>query len=47
MNNVNVLDASMKLNIFYENDYVFIILKDYNNFEIQIIKPKKLIEKNL
>ena len=38
MSDVNVFNASMKLNVFYESDYVLIIFKDYNDFEIRIIK---------
>ena len=45
MNNVNVFDVNMKLNVLYENDCVLIILKDYNNFKIRIVKSQKLIKK--
>ena len=38
MNDINVFNASMKLNVFYKNNYVLIIFKDYNNFKIRIIK---------
>ena len=38
MNDINVFDASMKLSVFYENDYVLIIFKNHNNFEIRIVK---------
>ena len=38
MNNVNVFNASIKLNVFYKNDYVLIIFKDHDNFKIQIVK---------
>ena len=38
MNDVNVFDASMKLNVFYKNDCILIIFKNYNDFEIRIVK---------
>ena len=38
MNDVNVFDASMKLNVFYKNDYILIIFKNHNDFEIRIVK---------
>ena len=44
MNNVNMFNTSMKLSVFYKNDYVLIIIKDYNNLEIRIIKSQKLIK---
>ena len=40
-----MFNASIKLSVFCENDYVLIIFKNHNNFEIQIIKSQKLIEK--
>ena len=45
MNNVNVFNASMKLNVFCENDCALIVFKNHDNFEIQIIKSQKLIKK--
>ena len=45
MNDVNVFNANMKLNVFYKNDYVLIIFKNHDNFEIRIVKSQKLIEK--
>ena len=47
MSDINVFNANIKLSVFCENDYVLIIFKDYNNLEIRIIKPQKLIEKVL
>ena len=47
MSDVNVFDINIKLNVFYENDYILIIIKDYNNFKIQIVKSQKLIKKIL
>ena len=38
MNNINMFNASIKLSVFYKNDYALIVLKDYNNFKIRIIK---------
>ena len=38
MNDVNIFNVNIKLNVFYENDCVLIIFKDYNDFKIQIIK---------
>ena len=34
MSDINVFNASIKLNVFYENDYALIIFKDHNNFKI-------------
>ena len=45
INDVNVFNANMKICVFCENYYVLIILKNYNDFKIQIIKSQKLIEK--
>ena len=45
MNNVNMFNISIKLNVFYKNDYVLIIIKNFNNFKIRIIKSQKLIKK--
>ena len=38
MSDINVFNANMKLSVFYENNYVLIIIKDHNNFEIRIVK---------
>ena len=38
MSDINVFDANIKLNIFYKNDCVLIILKNHDDFKIQIIK---------
>ena len=45
MSDVNVFNVNMKLSVFYKSDCVLIILKDYDDFEIRIIKSQKLIEK--
>ena len=45
MSDVNVFNISIKLNVFCENDYVLIILKDHNNLKIRIVKSQKLIKK--
>ena len=45
INDVNIFNVNIKLNVFYESDYVLIIIKNYNNFEIRIIKSQKLIKK--
>ena len=47
MSDINVFNANIKLNVLYENDCVLIVIKNHNNFKIQIIKPQKLIEKIL
>ena len=36
----------MKLNNFYENYNILIIIENHDNFKIQIIKIKILIKKN-
>ena len=38
MNDINMFDVNMKLSVFYKDDCVLIIFKDYNDFEIQIVK---------
>ena len=40
-----MFNINIKLNILCENDYVLIIIKNHNNFKIQIIKSQKLIKK--
>ena len=47
MNDINMFNANIKLSVFYENDYILIIIKNHNNFKIRIIKSQKLIEKIL
>ena len=34
MNDINVFNANIKLSVFCEGDYVLIIFKNYNDFEI-------------
>ena len=38
MNDINVFNANIKLSVFYESDYVLIIFKNHDNFEIRIVK---------
>ena len=45
INDVNIFNANIKLNVFYKSNYVLIIFKNHDNFEIRIIKPQKLIKK--
>ena len=45
MSDVNVFNASIKLNVFCESDCVLIVFKDHNNLKIRIVKSQKLIEK--
>ena len=45
MNDINMFNASIKLSVFCENDYVLIILKNHDNLKIRIVKSQKLIEK--
>ena len=40
-----MFDISMKLSVFYKNDYILIIFKDHNDLKIRIIKSQKLIKK--
>ena len=40
-----MFNVNMKLSVFYKNDYVLIIFKDYDDFKIRIIKSQELIEK--
>ena len=43
MYDINIFNANIKLNIFYKNYNVLIIIENHDNFKIQIIKIKKLI----
>ena len=45
MNSINVFNTNIKLNVFYEGDCVLIIIKDYNNLKVRIVRSQKLIEK--
>ena len=45
MGDIDIFNINIKLNIFYKGDNVLIIFKNYNNFRIQIVEMKKLIEK--
>ena len=45
INDINVFNANIKLSVFYENNCILIIFKNYNNFEIRIVKSQKLIKK--
>ena len=45
INNVNIFNINIKLSVFYEGDYVLIILKNHDNFKIRIVKSQKLIKK--
>ena len=45
INDINVFDVSIKLSVFYENDYVLMIFKDHDDLEIRIVKSQKLIKK--
>ena len=47
MSDINMFNASIKLSVLYENDYVLIILKDHNNLKVRIVKSQKLIKKVL
>ena len=47
MSDINIFNANIKLNVLCESDYVLIIIKDYNDFKIRIIKSQKLIKKIL
>ena len=41
---INIFNANIKLSVFCENYNILIIIEDYDNFKIQIIKTKKLIK---
>ena len=45
MSDVNVFNANIKLNVLYKSDCVLIIFKNYNDFEIRIVKSQELIKK--
>ena len=45
MSDINIFNINIKLSVFCESDYVLIVFKDYNNFEIRIVKSQKLIKK--
>ena len=45
ISDINIFNASIKLSVLYENNYILIIIENYNNLKIQIVKLKKLIKK--
>ena len=38
---------NIKLSVLYESNYVLIIIENYSNLKIRIVKSKKLIKKIL
>ena len=46
INDVNVLDASIKLSVLDESNCALIIVEDYNNLRIRVSRPQKLIKKS-
>ena len=44
MCDINIFNTNIKLNIFCENYNFLIVIKNHDNFKIQIIKIKKLIK---
>ena len=37
MGDINIFNANMKLSVFCESDYILIIIKNYDNYEIEIV----------
>ena len=46
MNDINVLDASMKLSVLDEGNYALIVVEDYDNLRVRVSKSQKLIKKS-
>ena len=46
MSDINMLDASIKLSVFNENNYALIVVEDYNNLRIRVSESQKLIKKS-
>ena len=45
MDNINIFNANIKLRVLYKSDYVLIIIENYNNYKIKIVRLSKLIKK--
>ena len=46
MNDVNVLDMSMKLSVLDEGNCALIVVEDYDDLRIRVSRSQKLIEKS-
>ena len=46
IDDINVLDASMKLSVLDEGNCALIVVEDYNNLRVRVSRPQKLIEKS-
>ena len=46
MNDINVLNASMKLSVLDEGNCVLIVVEDYDNLRVRVPWSQKLIEKS-
>ena len=44
MGDINIFNINMKLSVLCEGDNILIILKNNDNFKIQIVEIKKLIK---
>ena len=46
MSDINMLNASMKLSVLNESNCALIVVEDYNNLRVRVLKSQKLIEKS-
>ena len=47
VNNINILNTSIKLSILYKNNYVLIITKNNYSFRVRVVRFKELIKELL
>ena len=38
ISDINIFNINIKLRVFYKSDYILIIIENYNNCEIKIIR---------
>ena len=46
MDDINVLDAGMKLSVLDEGNCALIVVEDYDNLRVRVSRPQELIEKS-
>ena len=46
MSDINVLDANMKLSVLDEGNCALIVVEDYDDLQIRVSGPQKLIKKS-
>ena len=46
ISDINVLDASMKLSVLNEGNCALIVVEDYDDLRVRVLRPQKLIKKS-